>query len=238
MLTPVDGGYRLSGLWDFCSGIPYSTHLVCGARLRDADGPPKVVLRGGAAREATILDDWGGDQTLGMRASGSHSVEIKDVFVPAHHVGSDARPCSPARMTCATARRGHGCTAIRCISAACRGPITCRWLRRSIGAAGRARRISGHHPHARRRSSRRSSRAPSTRTSSAPSARRPVLTDAAENLMIRGGEVYMELCQRWASRRHADHGGAESAAVGDAAAGRPHGLRRRRAAVQERRARR
>ena len=26
-----------------------------------------------------------------------------------------------------------------------------------------------------------------------------ILADAAENLMIRGGEVYMEMCQRWAS---------------------------------------
>jgi 3-hydroxy-9,10-secoandrosta-1,3,5(10)-triene-9,17-dione monooxygenase len=26
-----------------------------------------------------------------------------------------------------------------------------------------------------------------------------VLTDAAENLMIRGAEVYMEMCQRWAA---------------------------------------
>jgi 3-hydroxy-9,10-secoandrosta-1,3,5(10)-triene-9,17-dione monooxygenase len=26
-----------------------------------------------------------------------------------------------------------------------------------------------------------------------------ILTDTAENLMIRGGEVYMEMCQRWAS---------------------------------------
>ncbi|MGO9700121.1 MAG: hypothetical protein ACLPX7_12780, partial [Xanthobacteraceae bacterium] len=26
-----------------------------------------------------------------------------------------------------------------------------------------------------------------------------ILADAAENLLIRGGEVYMEMCQRWAA---------------------------------------
>jgi 3-hydroxy-9,10-secoandrosta-1,3,5(10)-triene-9,17-dione monooxygenase len=35
----------------------------------------------------TILDDWGGDKVLGMRASGSNSVRVEDVFVPEHHVG-------------------------------------------------------------------------------------------------------------------------------------------------------
>ena len=35
----------------------------------------------------TILDDWGGDNVLGMRASGSNSVRVEDVFVPEHHVG-------------------------------------------------------------------------------------------------------------------------------------------------------
>jgi 3-hydroxy-9,10-secoandrosta-1,3,5(10)-triene-9,17-dione monooxygenase len=32
------------------------------------------------------VDDWGGDATLGMQASGSNSVTVTDVFVPEHHV--------------------------------------------------------------------------------------------------------------------------------------------------------
>src|SRR6201999_122245 len=40
------------------------------------------------ARSAcTILDDWGGDKVLGMRASGSNSVRGEDGVVPEDHVG-------------------------------------------------------------------------------------------------------------------------------------------------------
>ena len=33
-----------------------------------------------------ILDDWGGDRSLGMRGSGSNSVKLDDVFVPDNHI--------------------------------------------------------------------------------------------------------------------------------------------------------
>ena len=35
--------------------------------------------------QLTILDDWGGDKTLGMRASGSFSVKVDDAFIPKSH---------------------------------------------------------------------------------------------------------------------------------------------------------
>jgi len=35
-----------------------------------------------------VLDDWGGDRTLGMRASGSNSVKIDGAFIPEHYVAS------------------------------------------------------------------------------------------------------------------------------------------------------
>ena len=67
MLTPVEGGYRLTGRWDFCSGIPHSTHLVCGAQLPATGGPPEMFCVAVPREKLRILDDWGGDQTLGMR---------------------------------------------------------------------------------------------------------------------------------------------------------------------------
>jgi 3-hydroxy-9,10-secoandrosta-1,3,5(10)-triene-9,17-dione monooxygenase len=36
-LKPADGGYILNGQWDYCSGITYATHLLCGAML-DGEG--------------------------------------------------------------------------------------------------------------------------------------------------------------------------------------------------------
>jgi 3-hydroxy-9,10-secoandrosta-1,3,5(10)-triene-9,17-dione monooxygenase len=61
------------------------SHLVCGALLPVAGAAPEAFCAAVPRDKLNILDDWGGDQTLGMRASGSNSVAIKDVFVPAHH---------------------------------------------------------------------------------------------------------------------------------------------------------
>ena len=68
-LRTVDGGYILNGRWNYCSGIPYATHLLAGATL-DSGGTRQVVVPRAAFQ---MLDDWGGDQTLGLRASGSNS---------------------------------------------------------------------------------------------------------------------------------------------------------------------
>ena len=197
VLTPVDGGFRLSGLWDFCSGIPYATHLVCGARLPAADGPPEIFCVVVPRDKLRILDDWGGDQTLGMRASGSNSVEVEHAFVPAHHAvpmqGLFTRP-----KTCATARRARACTAIRCIWAR-------RWSLSHVAdhagdrrRQGRARRISRHHPQQKHHVSADHPRAEHEDYQRALG-QAIILTDAAENLLIRGAEVYMEMCQRWAA---------------------------------------
>lgn len=79
----VDGGYRVSATFDYCSGIPYSTHLMATTLEQAASGPRQVVVV--IPRDQyTILDDWGNGATLGMQGSGSNSVEVDDVFVPDH----------------------------------------------------------------------------------------------------------------------------------------------------------
>jgi 3-hydroxy-9,10-secoandrosta-1,3,5(10)-triene-9,17-dione monooxygenase len=81
----VEGGYRISGIWRYSSGIPHATHLVGTTLIFDDKGAHPVLFV--VPREKlTILDDWGGDRTLGMQASGSNSVQIDEVFLPAHHV--------------------------------------------------------------------------------------------------------------------------------------------------------
>lgn len=77
--VPVPGGYRVSGTWSYCSGSTWSTHVVVAARTED-DQIFVVVPRADYA----VLDDWGGDATLGMGASGSNSVRVADAFVPEH----------------------------------------------------------------------------------------------------------------------------------------------------------
>lgn len=80
----VDGGYRVSGTWYYCSGVPYASHFMGNIPLpKDADttGTPMltVVIPDGSF---TRLDNWG--DLLGMKGSGSHGVTVEDVFVPEH----------------------------------------------------------------------------------------------------------------------------------------------------------
>ncbi|MBQ0721515.1 MAG: hypothetical protein KBT88_01210 [Gammaproteobacteria bacterium] len=78
----AEGGWLLSGRWQFCSGVDHSPWLLIGAlRAKDSGGGPgslHVML----PRDQVELDDtW---HTLGMRGSGSKDVVLKDVFVPEH----------------------------------------------------------------------------------------------------------------------------------------------------------
>lgn len=82
----VDGGYRISGTWGYASGIPYSTHLMATTLVETVGGTPKLVNFVVPRSDYAILDDWGGDRTMGMRASGSSSARLEDVFVPDHMI--------------------------------------------------------------------------------------------------------------------------------------------------------
>lgn len=84
--TPTDGGWRVSGTWPYCSGIPHSTHAMMTAFAPDPENPGEriqlnMIVPKGAYE---IVDDWGGGQTLGLGASGSNSVRLDDAFVPEH----------------------------------------------------------------------------------------------------------------------------------------------------------
>ena len=81
----VQGGYRVSALKRFASGAPAGDLLVTSAPYDDPTQGPEVLhfavpLKAEGVR---ILDDW---NALGMRGTGSHSVELKNVFVPEESV--------------------------------------------------------------------------------------------------------------------------------------------------------
>ena len=82
----VEGGYRLTGTWDYCSGSMWSTHVLVVAPTfaSDTDGQPALQMFAVPRSDYAILDDWGGDRTIGLRASSSNSVKVEDAFVPAH----------------------------------------------------------------------------------------------------------------------------------------------------------
>jgi 3-hydroxy-9,10-secoandrosta-1,3,5(10)-triene-9,17-dione monooxygenase len=85
--TPADGGYVVRGRWEYASGVTHATHVITSALSPDpSGGADRVLAPVIPVEEVTILADWGGDQTLGLRASGSNTVVVEDVFVPEHRV--------------------------------------------------------------------------------------------------------------------------------------------------------
>jgi indole-3-acetate monooxygenase len=77
---PVDGGYRVSGRWAYCSGIMHSDYLFAGCMVEPADGgEPTMRTVGMPAGELEILDTW---STGGLRGTGSHDVLADELFVP------------------------------------------------------------------------------------------------------------------------------------------------------------
>jgi alkylation response protein AidB-like acyl-CoA dehydrogenase len=84
---PVEGGYRFNGQWPFSSGTDHCTWVVIGGMVVDEDGevadpiPKHFVL---PRSDYEILhDSW---DVMGLRATGSKDIVVRDMFVPAHRV--------------------------------------------------------------------------------------------------------------------------------------------------------
>lgn len=82
--TPVEGGYIVDGTWDYCSGSNFSSHFMPVAPVINEDGSRPLLMFVVKREDYTILDDWGGDRTLGLQASSSNSITVDKVFVPEH----------------------------------------------------------------------------------------------------------------------------------------------------------
>lgn len=89
--TAVNGGWHLSGRWQFCSGVDLGDWLLLGCiadRLPDSDvegdrgkgGLAHVVV---PKAEVVVDDTW---FTLGLRGTGSKDVVAEGVFVPPHRI--------------------------------------------------------------------------------------------------------------------------------------------------------
>ena len=81
-MVRVDGGFRVSARKPFVSGSPKGDMLVTSAPFEDPDEGWQVLHFAVplAAPGVSRADDW---RTLGMRATGSHTVMLDEVFVAA-----------------------------------------------------------------------------------------------------------------------------------------------------------
>src|SRR5689334_179814 len=89
----ADGGYRLSGRWSFASGCDNAQWSLCAALLpSEADetklAPAFLLVKAG---DYTIDDTW---NVVGLAGTGSKTLVLNDVFVPAHRVLSFAETTS------------------------------------------------------------------------------------------------------------------------------------------------
>jgi 3-hydroxy-9,10-secoandrosta-1,3,5(10)-triene-9,17-dione monooxygenase len=197
-LKPVEGGYLLNGEWNYCSGIPYATHLLCGAMLEGpnpggAAGARQVVVPRSAFE---VLDDWGGDRTLGMRASGSNSARVCDAFVPEHMaVQLDwlaARPDGMENGTPGTRLHGNPMYLGRMM-----GPYHCSLVSVVVGAAWAA--LDEFETLMLRN---RSLADPTLLWADHVDYQRPFglalsMTEAAETILHGVAARYMDYCRRW-----------------------------------------
>jgi len=78
---PVDGGYIVSGRWNFSSGVHVSDWNMLAVTVRDGGKVIDQRLCVLHKSEYETVDDW---QVLGMRSTGSMTVVARDVFVPTH----------------------------------------------------------------------------------------------------------------------------------------------------------
>ena len=106
----VPGGYRVTGHWFFASGCMHSSAVHGACKVFDGDAPrigptgdqevriaffyPKSLAR--------IIDTW---NVSGMRGTGSHDIEVDDLFVPEERTFSAAE--RRARVT-GPMNRMHG----------------------------------------------------------------------------------------------------------------------------------
>jgi 3-hydroxy-9,10-secoandrosta-1,3,5(10)-triene-9,17-dione monooxygenase len=191
---PVEGGYMVSGTWDYCSGVPYSTHFLGTAVVPgpEVDGRPLMVAVAIPREQYTILDDWGDGATLGMNSSGSNSVRVEDVFVPEHMAPVFDWTRKPGATPGTDLHRNpmylgmiygvyHAGLVLTLVGAA-RGALDEyeHVITTKNVALGPPMPRYMHHDF--------------QRTFGLAQA----LTDSAEALLYHAGEMYMDYCQRWA----------------------------------------
>jgi len=193
----VDGGYRVSGLFPFASGIPVSTHFLGTGLLEEPGAPPAPVYFFVPRADFTIEPDWGGEEGMGMQGSGSNSVRIADVFVPERHTTRAAllAPSSERNREGTPGTRLHG------------NPlylgVLLGWFSCEFGAilTGTARAALDEFEHLLR--TRKMTFNPQLTRMHDPNNHITLgealsRTDAAEALTLAATELYSEQCRRWA----------------------------------------
>lgn len=77
---PVEGGYRVSGQWKYCSGSTFASLYTANCRIdRGSEAEPEIRSFAFLPDQVRIIRDW---NSFGLKGTDSHSMAVDDVFVP------------------------------------------------------------------------------------------------------------------------------------------------------------
>ena len=80
----VEGGYRVSGQWPYCSGSAWADWATLALTVGERpDGSPIQSLALIPMSDLEILDTW---YVAGMVATASNTIVAKDIFIPHHRI--------------------------------------------------------------------------------------------------------------------------------------------------------
>jgi indole-3-acetate monooxygenase len=78
-ISPIDGGYELTGRWGFASGCEHATLFFANAVEGFVDGHPSMRASVLFPSDVTIDDTW---KVAGLRGTGSHHFSVHGAVVP------------------------------------------------------------------------------------------------------------------------------------------------------------
>jgi alkylation response protein AidB-like acyl-CoA dehydrogenase len=93
----VEGGYRVTGTWQFLSGSSHANWLMCRCHVYDSGGTVRLAPSGRPLEramlfrksEAQMTDVW---QVIGLRGTASNTYRVEDLFVPADYTYDVGNP--------------------------------------------------------------------------------------------------------------------------------------------------
>lgn len=108
---PEEGGWRVSGRWQYCSGVDHSPWLLIGAARADGVSGPQSLHVIVPRSDVEVDDTW---YTLGMHGSGSKDILLHDVFVPEHRAMPTGKLFTGHSPHAAAQQSGHYFVPVLC----------------------------------------------------------------------------------------------------------------------------
>lgn len=76
----VSNGFIINGTWAYCSGADYATLFTITFQDPESGERKAAII---PRRDVQVLNDW---KTIGLKHTSTHSISLKDVFVPNEQV--------------------------------------------------------------------------------------------------------------------------------------------------------